>query len=85
MTFMHLFVQAMSMKYNHKKNQLKESMTVKLKQKQEAITMRMRKKEQQDTADMVQKHSEQMLSMLKVKQQEIRQEIEEELVSFERF
>ena len=56
-------------------------MTVKLKQKQEALTLRIQKEEQQKTSSMVQKHSQQMLDLLKSKEDELKQQLEMELVS----
>ena len=79
-----LLLQANSLNFAQKKKHLKENLTVKSRQKEEASTLRLRKKEQHDTAVMVQKHSEQMLNLLKEKQQEIRQEIVDEMVRFQR-
>ena len=45
------------------------------------MTLRIQKKEQQETSGMVAKQSQQMLELLKVKQEEARQELAQELVS----
>ena len=74
-------LQSMSMKFEEEKEEIKRNMTVKLKQKQEALTLRLQKQEQEKTASLVQKHSEQMLQLMSAKREEIRTELEHEMVS----
>jgi len=62
------------------KAELRKTMTVKMQKKKEATTLRLTLKAQKETATLVQRHSEQMLDLLKSKQDELAQELEEEIV-----
>ena len=46
-----------------------------------AMTVRMQRDEQERTADLVKEHSKQMLELLAIEQNKIRQEMENEIVS----
>jgi predicted PhzF superfamily epimerase YddE/YHI9 len=71
----------MTYKFEQEKENLKKNMTVRLKQKKEAATVKLKQKAQEDTSVLVQKHSAEMLELLKIKQEEIKNELQGELVS----
>ena len=75
-------VQVSTERYEQEMADLKKTMTVKMIKKKEAMSMRLQSKAQLQTATLVKKHSEQMLELLKSKQEELKQELVDEIVSF---
>jgi len=56
-------------------------MTVKMMKKKEALSMKLQSQAQLKTATLVKKHSAQMLELLQSKQEELKKELEDEIVS----
>ena len=56
-------------------------MTVRMQKKKDAATLRLQKHVQEQTSYLVQQHSAEMLELLQAKQEEVKREIEKEIVS----
>lgn len=72
----------MTVNFEQQKQALGSLIEKKTAQKKEYMTLRIREKEQRKMATLVAKQSQQMLQLLADKQEEIKQEMAHELVSF---
>lgn len=72
-------MKAMTVKFEQEKDILKKNLTVRHKERKEAVTLRLQKEQQAETAELVSKHSHQMLELLKIKQLEIKQQMQNEM------
>lgn len=68
-------------RYERELTEMRKTMTMKTLSRKQAMSLKLQTKNQMETATLVKKHSRQMLDMLQAKQEELKKELEEEIVS----
>ena len=68
------------MSYEEKKEQLKKTMSIKMAERRKIMSIELQSEAQMRTSTLVKRHSAEMLEFLLAKQEELKRELEDELV-----